>query len=479
MNMPQTEVSSDPIAQLNDLFARQKRAFAANPYPSLKQRAERLDALTGAIVANRSRIHEALRSDFGAHPTALADFVEIFSVAGRLQYAKSMLEQWTRPDPRPLDPQLYASSKAYVMPQPKGVIGNIVAWNFPFELGLGPLAEMIAAGNHAIVKLSDQNPASAELMKEMLEAAIDETIVGVSACDLETSRAFSRLPWDHLLYTGNGTIAREVAAAAAANLVPLTLELGGKNPTIYAPGSVDPGSVASTLRVKLAKAGQICINTDYVLIQRKEIGGFIEYAKAWFANHASDFVSGDDVTGIINDRHVARIGGLLDDARARGLEIITLGGKARANDRRLPLSLVLDPPADSRMMCEEIFGPVLPIIGYDTLEDAIAFVALKDRPLGLYLFADDEALKQRVLRETHSGGVSFNSVALQGAQANMGFGGTGASGYGRHHGIEGFREFSNLRGVVDFDESSIALNILPPYGEFARAMIASMTGPTK
>lgn len=230
--MAQTNISSDRITQLKDLFARQKRAFAANPYPSLKERAERLDALTGAIIANRSRIHEALRSDFGSHPTALADFVEIFSVVGRLQYAKSMLADWTKADPRPLDPQLYASSKAYVMPQPKGVIGNIVAWNFPFELGLGPLAEMIAAGNHAIIKLSDQNPASAELLKQMLAAAIDETVVGVSACDLETSRAFSHLPWDHLLYTGNGTIAREVATAAASNLVPLTLELGGKNPTI-------------------------------------------------------------------------------------------------------------------------------------------------------------------------------------------------------------------------------------------------------
>lgn len=474
--MAPTNTSSDQIAQLKDLFARQKRAFAANPYPSLKERAARLDALTGAIVANRSRIHEALRSDFGAHPTALADFVEIFSVVGRLQYAKSMLEEWTRADPRPLDPQLYAHSKAYVLPQPKGVIGNIVAWNFPFELGLGPLAEMIAAGNHAIVKLSDQNPASAEVMKEMLAAAIDETIVGVSACDLETSRAFSHLPWDHLLYTGNGTIAREVAAAAASNLVPLTLELGGKNPTIFAPGAVDPASVVSTLRVKLAKAGQICINTDYVLVQRDEIGAFVDHAKTWFGNQASDFVGSDDVTGIINDRHVARISGMLEDARARALEIITLGGKARTNDRRLPLSLVIDPPADSQMMCEEIFGPVLPIIGYDTIEDAIAFISRRDRPLGLYLFADDETLKQRILRETHSGGVSFNSVALQGAQANLGFGGTGPSGYGRHHGIEGFREFSNLRGVVDFDDSSIALNILPPYGEFSRAMIAGMTG---
>ncbi len=474
--MAQTNISSDRITQLKDLFARQQRAFAANPYPSLKERAERLDALTGAIVANRSRIHEALRSDFGSHPTALADFVEIFSVVGRLQYAKSMLADWTKADPRPLDPQLYASSKAYVMPQPKGVIGNIVAWNFPFELGLGPLAEMIAAGNHAIIKLSDQNPASAELLKQMLAAAIDETVVGVSACDLETSRAFSHLPWDHLLYTGNGTIAREVATAAASNLVPLTLELGGKNPTIYAPGSVDPASVASTLRVKLTKAGQICINTDYALIQRNEIGAFVAHAKTWFANQASDFVSGNDVTGIINDRHVTRITRMLDEARAKNLEVITLGGTARTNERRLPLSLVIDPPADSQMMCEEIFGPVLPIIGYDSIEDAIAFVARKDRPLGLYLFADDEALKQRILRETHSGGVSFNSVALQGAQANMGFGGTGPSGYGRHHGIEGFREFSNLRGVVDFDESSIALNILPPYGEFSRAMIAGMTG---
>ncbi|WP_313806543.1 aldehyde dehydrogenase family protein [Sphingobium sp.] len=469
------QYADGPIDTLRNLFDDQKRAFAKNPTPSLDQRAERLDAIGGAILRNRKRIHEALRADFSAHPTELADFTEIMSVVSRMQYAKSMLAEWSMADARPLNSFLYGQSKAYVLPQPKGVIGNMIAWNFPFEIGLGPLAEIIAAGNSAIIKPSDQSPASAELMKDILREAIDEDIVAVSPYDLETSRAFSRLPWDHLMYTGNAAIGREVAGEAAKNLVPLTLELGGKNPTIYAPRSINAGSVAATLRVKLAKGGQICINTDYVLVPRNEVGSFVDHARAWFASEAADFVRSGNVTGIINHRHVARLNAMVENACAQGLEVITLGGE-RGEDRRMPLSLVIDPPLDSQIMQEEIFGPILPIVPYDTIDDAIAFIASRDRPLGVYLFSDDEALKQRILRETISGGVSFNCVLLHGAQANMGFGGSGMSGYGRHHGIEGFREFSNPRAVLDFDEQSPALSILPPYGDIARKIIAELTG---
>lgn len=464
------------IDGLKDLFARQKKAFAANPSPSRKQREERLDALTGALVANRTRIHEALRADFGAHPDAQSDFIEIFGVAGRLQYAKSMLGEWMKTDTRDLDPNMYGKSKAYVSPQPKGVIGNMVPWNFPFDLGIGPMAEMIAAGNSIIVKPSDMTPACSDLMKEMLKAVIDEEIVGVVPGGIELAKAFPTLPWDHLLYTGNPEVARYVATEAAKHLTPLTLELGGKCPALFTAGSVTREDVSSVLRTKMVKNGQMCVSPDYVLAPRASLDAFVDHAKAYMNEAAPNYADSEHVTGIISERHVARIEALVRDAVESGAKVVPLGTVAQNDDRRMPLRLVVDPSLDSGIMKEEIFGPVLPVVPYDSLNEAMAYIARNERPLGVYAFTADEALKTRILSETHSGGVTFNGCAFQAAQPNMGFGGSGLSGYGRHHGIEGFREFSNPRGVLDLDPNAAALNIAPPYGDIANAMLASIAG---
>ncbi len=464
------------IAELKALFDRQKAAFAANPNPSLRQREERLDAITGAVVSNRERVQNALREDFSAHPSAQADFVEIFGVAGRLQFAKSMLKEWTKPDPRDLDPAMYGASRAFVTPQPKGVIGNMVPWNFPFDIGIGPLAEMLAGGNSVIIKPSDMTPACSTVMKEILLAAIDEDIVAVVPGDIELAKAFPTLPWDHLMYTGNPDVARTVAMAAAQNLVPLTLELGGKCPALFTEGSVTREDVSSVLRTKMIKNGQMCVAPDYVLAPRAKIADFVDHARAYVAEIAPDYADSDDVTGIIADRHIARIEGLLESVGADGTEIVTLGADSQTNGRRMPLRLVIDPSLESELMQEEIFGPVLPIVPYDTLEEAVGYIARNERPLGVYAFTQDEALKTRLLSDTHSGGVTFNGCAFQAAQPNIGFGGSGLSGYGRHHGIEGFREFTNPRGVVDLDPDSLALNIAPPYGDVATALLSAITG---
>lgn len=464
------------IAELKALFDSQKAAFAANPNPSLKQREERLDAITGAVVSGRERIHEALREDFSAHPSAQADFVEIFGVAGRLQFAKSMLEEWTRSDPRDLDPAMYGASRAYVTPQPKGVIGNMVPWNFPFDIGIGPLAEMLAGGNSVIIKPSDMTPASSAVMKEILLAAIDEDIVAVVPGDIELAKAFPTLEWDHLMYTGNPEVARTVAVAAAQNLVPLTLELGGKCPALFTESSVTRADVSSVLRTKMIKNGQMCVAPDYVLAPREKIGDFVDHARAFVAEAAPNYADSDDVTGIIADRHIARIEGLLEGVTSDGTEIVTLGADSQTNGRRMPLRLLIDPSLDSDLMREEIFGPVLPIVPYDTLDEAVAYIARNERPLGVYAFTQDEALKSRLLSDTHSGGVTFNGCAFQAAQPNIGFGGSGLSGSGRHHGIEGFREFTNPRGVVDLDPDSLAQNIAPPYGDVADALLSAITG---
>ena len=464
------------ISELNILFDQQKKSFAANPNPTLKQREERLDAVTGAIVANRERIQDALREDFSAHPDAQADFVEIFGVAGRLQFAKSMLAEWIKPDPRELDPAMYGKSRAFVTPQPKGVIGNMVPWNFPFDIGIGPLAEMLGGGNSVIIKPSDMTPACSIVMKEILLAAIDEDIVAVVPGDIDLAKAFPTLPWDHLMYTGNPDVARSVAMAAAQNLVPLTLELGGKCPALFTESSITREDVASVLRTKMVKNGQMCVAPDYVMAPRASIGAFVDHARAYMAEAAPDYVNSDSVTGIIADRHIARIEALVEGAAADGTEIVTLGQDSQSNDRKLPLRLVIDPSLDSQLMREEIFGPVLPVVPYDTMDEALGYIARNDRPLGVYAYTDDETLKSRILSDTHSGGVTFNGCALHAAQPNIGFGGSGLSGYGRHHGIEGFREFTNPRGVVDFDPDAPAQNIMPPYGDVAASLLSTIAG---
>jgi coniferyl-aldehyde dehydrogenase len=464
------------LSALNALFDRQKKAFAANPNPTLKQREDRLDAVTSALVANRKRIQDALREDFSVHPDAQADFVEIFGVAGRLQFAKSMLAEWTKPDSRDLDPAMYGKSRAFVTPQAKGVIGNMVPWNFPFDIGIGPLAEMLAGGNSVIIKPSDMTPACSIVMKEMLLAAIDEDIVAVVPGDIDLAKAFPTLPWNHLMYTGNPDVARSVAMAAAQNLVPLTLELGGKCPALLAESAITRENVASVLRAKMVKNGQMCVAPDYVMVPRSNIGVFVDHARAYMAEAAPDYVNSDNVTGIIADRHIARIEALVEGAAAQGSEVVSLGDDSQSDYRKLPLRLVIAPSLDSDLMREEIFGPVLPVVPYDTIDEAIDYIARHDRPLGVYVYTDDDTLKSRILSDTHSGGVTFNGCALQAAQPNIGFGGSGLSGYGRHHGIEGFREFTNPRGVVDFDPDALAQNIMPPYGDVASGILSAITG---
>lgn len=459
------------IKELKALFDRQKAAFAANPCPSQKEREDRLDAIMGAVLGNRDRIHTAFKEDFSAHPNAQADFIEIFGVVERLHYAKSMLNVWMARDERETNPEMFGNSKAYVLAQPKGVIGNMLPWNFPFDIGLGPLAEMLAGGNSVIIKPSDMTPACGALMKEILKAAISEDIVAVANGDVELAKVFPTLDWDHLMYTGNPDVARLVATAAAQNLTPLTLELGGKCPVILTEETVTPQAVSSILRTKMVKNGQMCISPDYALVPQQKLEDFVSHARQFFAESLPGYVNGDDLTGIINDRHMQRIGGLLTDLENRGARVERLGGGDPANGRRLPLSLAIDPPADSKVMREEVFGPILPVLPYDTLGDALSYVQQRDRPLGVYAFTDDQDLKERITSQTQSGGVSFNICSLQGALPNMGFGGSGLSGYGRHHGIEGFREFTNPRGFVDCDRDALVLNITPPYGDIATAMI--------
>ena len=462
------------IAELHRLHAVQREAFLADPYPDAVERKAHLAALAGMLMAHRDEIRAAVSADFAVHPELFTDLVEVLGVAGRAAYAIEQLDSWMAADERPADPALYGTAQAAIRYQPKGVVGNIVPWNFPFDLSAGPLVEMLAAGNRVIIKPSDYTPACAELLRRMIAQTFPEDLVAVSVGGLALAREFPTVRWDHLLYTGSAAVGREVAKAAAENLVPVTLELGGKCPAILTPDSVDAGSVRSVVGTKLIKNGQMCISVDYVLVPRAQVDAFVSHAEQYLARELPGYASSADCTGIITERHLERITAMADEARDSGARIVALGGDGDRPTRRLPLALVIDPPGQLRIMQEEVFGPILPVVPYDTLDEALAVVNAGERPLGLYVYSKDPQIAEHVLRQTTSGGACVNVCAVQGALPSLGFGGVGHSGSGRHHGIEGFREFSNPRGVVVRGTGDLVDAFLPPYGPAAQAIVDSV-----
>jgi coniferyl-aldehyde dehydrogenase len=468
-----TDNDDAAIAELHEIVERQRAAFLADPFPTLEERQGLLGALAGMLMSNRMEIQQALSSDFGVHPPLAADLIEVLGPAGRAGYAAEQLGSWMAREPRLTDPALYGSGRAFVQPQPKGVVGNIVPWNFPFDLSVGPLIEMLAAGNRVVIKPSEYTPACAELLREMVHATFDSDRVDVVVGGLELARAFTRVRWDHLLYTGSPGIGREIAKAAAEQLVPVTLELGGKCPAILAEDSVDAESVRQLLATKSIKNGQMCISVDYCLVPRSQLEDFAALAAAHARESMPGYCESVSCTGIVSSRHLERIEQLLEDARARGCDVRPLeeAGDPDPDTRQLPISLVIDPPDDLALMREEIFGPILPIKAYDSLDEAIEYVNAGERPLALYVFAKDEAVANDVLLRTTSGGACVNSAAVHGALASLPFGGIGQSGSGRHHGVEGFREFSNLRSVFVRGEGDLIEAFAPPYGPTAQAVI--------
>ena len=469
------------IAELNRIFARQKAAYKAQPYTPLDARRENLGKLAGMVLSHRDEIKAAMEADFVVSPSQFNDLVEVLGIAGRVGHAMEQLDAWTADDERPGDPAMLGTGRAFIRMEPKGVVCNISPWNFPFDLTLGPLVEMLAAGNRVVLKPSEHAPACATLLQEMIAKTFPEDTVAVVLGGADLSKACTELRWDHLLYTGSPAIGREVAKAAAANLVPVTLELGGKCPVVVAEDAVAAKEVASIIGGKMIKNGQMCVTADYALVPASKVDDFVALAQAFFTENAPDYTASPACCGIITQRHYARIEAMLDEAKAAGARLVPLGGSANAETRQMPLTLVIGAPETTRIMQEEIFGPILPVMPYDTIDDAIAHINEGEKPLGLYVYARDAALADKVVNATSSGGVCVNGIGFQAALANMGFGGVGESGMGRHHGIEGFREFSNPRGHLVRGEGDLIDAMNPPYGDLANAIVAgafaSIPGP--
>ncbi len=438
------------IGELRAAFEAQKRAFAGDRHPSLAERRRRLELISSMMLKNAERIHEALNADFGVHPKAATEALEVQAVTARVDYALAHLEEWMRPMAREVDAPYRGVLRAVIKSQPKGVVGNIVPWNFPFEIGIGPMVDMLAAGNRVMLKPSEFTPASAALMREMIAETFPEDLVYVAVGGLELARAFTALPWDHLLYTGSSNVGKQVMKAAAENLTPVTLELGGKCPAVLLPGSVSGDTVGNILAVKMIKNGQMCVSVDHCFVPRADVETFVAIAKGFMEQAAPDYARSAACTGIVSDRHMDRINGLLEEAKAAGSRIVTLeqDGQVARETRQMPMTLVLEPGPELGVMKEEIFGPILPVIAYDTADEVIERINAGDQPLGVYVFGQDMPTIERILDETSSGGGAVNACAIQAGLKSLAFGGVGRSGMGRHHGEAGFREFSNQRGIV-------------------------------
>ncbi len=462
-------------AELVTLFEAQRDAFRKNPYPPYAERIETLHVLEAMVKKYRRRAEEALAEDFRTHPPQLTAVCELLGPVERARFARENLWRWMKPQARRANRLVYGLSKTYVMHQPKGVVGNLSPWNLPIDLSVGPLADILAAGNRAILKPSELAPASAALVEEMVSHTFDRDQVAVVTGGVDLARAFAAMPWDHLLYTGGPAVGKMVMRAASENLTPVTLELGGKCPAILDADSVNPETVANILAVKIIKNGQLCVNVDYVLVPEDRAEAFVSLAQDAMARMVPSYATNPQSTGIIDDRNLDRLLAYLDDAREKGGRVVTLGGgdvSVNRADRKMPFSLVLDPRGDMDVMRDEIFGPILPLVTYRSWDEATAYVNARERPLALYVFTKDRKRADDVLRRTVSGGACVNAAAIHATVPSLPFGGIGYSGMGRHHGFEGFLTFSHEKAVFRSGPGYIRSIAYPPYGRKLERVLA-------
>jgi coniferyl-aldehyde dehydrogenase len=469
--------AEDFRAHMQDVLARQKLAHVKAGPPDAARRIDWIDRAIGLIVDNKQAIAEALREDFGHRSVHTSLFTDVSGSIGPLKHAKAHVKQWMKRERRKVSPAVLGlfGARAYIEYQPKGVVGVISPWNFPFNLTFTPLAGIFAAGNRAMIKPSEFTPRSSELMARMFRSAYDETEVAVFTGGPEVGQAFSSLAFDHLLFTGATSIAYHVQRAAAENLVPTTLELGGKSPVIVSKSADIALAAKRVMNGKTMNAGQICLAPDYMMVPREKLGDFVGAAADAVKTMYPTLKENPDYTSVVNQRHYDRLQSYLDDAREKGAEIVEIN-PAREDFRqqpfwKIPPTLVLSPSDDMKIMKDEIFGPLLPVKTYDTVDEAIDYVNGHPRPLGLYYFGTDGAEQERVLARTTSGGVTVNDVIMHVAMEDLPFGGIGPSGMGAYHGIDGFKTFSHAKSVFNQARSDITAMMRPPYGPKFQKML--------
>jgi acyl-CoA reductase-like NAD-dependent aldehyde dehydrogenase len=461
-------------AALGDLLHAQRAAFLRTPYPDWAQRAAHLKALRAMLLDHSDALAAAIDADFGQRAKGEVLLSEVWLIKNEIDAALRHGKRWMRARRRATGVWL-RPAHAKVMPQPLGVVGIVAPWNYPLLLSAGPLVCALAAGNRAMVKMPELAPRTSALFARLIAQTFARDHVSVVTGDATVGAAFCGLAFDHLLFTGSTAVGREVMRAAAGTLTPVTLELGGKSPAIVGPHARFDAAVDSIVAGKTLNAGQTCIAPDYVLLPRERVAAFIERARVRVAKLYPDLGRNRDYTSIVAERHYARLVRMADEAVAAGAQLHPLSDAPNDAARRVFVPcIVTNAPEHTAAMREEIFGPLLPLVPYDTLDEAIRYVNGRERPLALYLFDDDRSNVERVLRHTVSGGVSVNETLLHIACEGLPFGGVGASGMGAYHGYEGFVTFSQLKPVFVQARLNARSLLLPPYGWRFRAIIATM-----
>jgi len=463
-SMSAPAASADDVAALHAL---QRTAFSAERYPSQEVRRDRLDRLAVLIDRHEPEIVAAVAADFGVRPAQETRLTELFIVEVALRHASRNLTNWMR-SRRAATPLYLRPGRSWIERQPLGVVGIISPWNYPVQLALLPAIAALAAGNRAMIKPSEITSSTSALLAALVARYFSPGELAVVNGGADIGAAFARQPFDHLLFTGSTPVGRRIALAAAENLTPLTLELGGKSPALIH-ANANLAALSARLAIgKLLNAGQTCIAPDYALVPEERAEVLVQALQRAVARLYPAPVDNRDYASIVDQRHHSRLVALLDDARAKGARVIELGAAkstTAAGPRRMPPTLVLDASDAMAVMQQEIFGPILPIETYATLDQAIARINARPRPLAMYMFGGSAIERRRVLEQTIAGGVTLDDTLWHFSNENLPFGGVGASGYGAYHGERGFLTFSHQKPVFAQSRATPGRLLYPPYGE--------------
>lgn len=456
------------IQRMEDTFERQRVAFLAHPFPTLSERKAKLKALRALLKRYQDRIAVAVSADFGGRSSAETKLIEVLGPILEINHALHRLRQWMEPQRRATE-LLFLSNSAFVNYQPKGVVGVITPWNFPLYLSLGPLVAALAAGNRVMIKMSELSPRTTELLAQMLAEKFADDEVAVFGGEVAEAQAFSHLPFNHLVFTGSPAVGHHIMRAAAQHLTPVTLELGGKSPALVASDRAVEMAAERVAHGKAFSSGQVCLAPDYALVPRQQVDAFASAVERSFRRLYPTVQGNHDYTSMACEPHAQRIRELLAEATAKGGKVIACGDNGPG--RRIPLHVVTGVRDDMRIANEELFGPILPVVGYDTLDQAIDYIAARPRPLALYAFGFDSAEQERLTNLTHSGGLCMDDWGWHAFNHDLPFGGTGNSGMGSYHGEEGFRELSHAKGTFKRAPWFPMGLFYPPYGNLVQRLV--------
>jgi coniferyl-aldehyde dehydrogenase len=463
---------NDPAARA--IFDVQRLASRTRRPPTHDQRLQSLDKLRELVKSNGSAIAQAISADFGMRSAVETELLEIVPTLNAIRHARRKLSSWMKPQRRPVD-LTFQPASAWVRFEPLGVIGIISPWNYPLLLTLAPLVDALAAGNRVMLKPSELTPSFSALLRDLIAERFNPDEVSVVIGGVDTARAFSSLPFDHLLFTGSTAVGKQVMLAAAANLTPVTLELGGKSPAIVCADYPLAKAARSIAFGKFLNAGQTCIAPDYVLVPALHAQTFAQLLIEEIKRSYPAVAANADYSGILLARQRERLTRALDEARSAGATVLSHGEPDCLAAGKFPPTVVIGAPPDGVLLREEIFGPILPVVPYETLDDALSFVADRERPLALYCFTHDRESRSRVLDSAVSGGVTLNGTLLHIAQDALPFGGIGPSGTGAYHGRDGFLRFSHARAVYKVGFVNVFERLGPPWGRLA-SLIAQVLG---